>query len=148
MPYQFDHTTGNRLNVCHPDLIELAKAVIKRYDFRVMCGHRDEKAQNEAFLHGNSEKQWPNSKHNKFPSEAIDVLPNCLVVNGKINWDDNKAFDIAYNELANIIFEEADKLGIHIKWLGDSHQDGSKTKEKYRDLPHFELVIRQNKDTL
>lgn len=128
----FDHTSGNRLQPCHEQLITLFKAVIRVYDFRVMCGHRNEADQEAAFKAGTSPLHWPNSKHNKFPSQAVDILPNCLVVNGKINWNDTKAFEKAYKELSEIVFREAEKLNIKIKWGGHFPRI---------DLPHFELVL-------
>lgn len=133
---QFTHSSANKMQTCDDRLITLFKEVIKYYDFIVMCGYRNEKDQNAAVAAGNSKTPWPKSKHNAMPSQAVDVLPTCLIVDGKINWD-NKA---AFSELAEIVFREADKLGIHIRWGGDFNQDGSKTTNDSWDLPHFELA--------
>jgi hypothetical protein len=44
-------------------------------DFKILCGHREEKEQNEAFNKGNSKLKWPQSKHNSLPSLAVDIAP-------------------------------------------------------------------------
>lgn len=127
----FDHTSANRAQGCCDELIRVLNASIKKYDFRVMCGHRNQADQELAYKNKTSPLRWPNSKHNKFPSDAVDLLPNCLVVNGKIDWNDKKAFEKAYAELTAVIMEEAGRLGIKIRWGGTF---------KRRDLPHYEIM--------
>lgn len=141
MSGKFDHTSANRLNVCDPRLIDILKEVIKVYDFRVMCGYRDKDAQNEAVKNGTSKLQWPNSPHNSMPSMAVDILPNCLIdpETNKIDWDNPQPFI----ELAELVFAEADKQGVHIRWGGDWLMDGSKTKKDDWDKPHFEVMEKK-----
>ena len=82
-------------------------------DFTIVCGHRNEAAQNEAYSVGNSTKQWPNSKHNSFPSIAVDVAP------WPIDWKDN----LAFARLSGIIEAAASEEGVALRWGGDWDRD-------------------------
>jgi peptidoglycan L-alanyl-D-glutamate endopeptidase CwlK len=106
---------------CHPDLIKLFSEVIKITDCSVLCGHRNKKDQDEAERHGFSKLKWPNSKHNKIPSTAIDVVPY------PVDWDDKSNF----LKFAEVVQKTADQLNINIKWGG---------AWKMQDMPHWELV--------
>jgi peptidoglycan LD-endopeptidase CwlK len=72
---KFGAKSLERLSECHPDLQKIAHELIKEMDVTVLCGHRGEKEQNAAFVNGNSKLQYPRSKHNKVPSEAMDLAP-------------------------------------------------------------------------
>ena len=118
---KFSKLSLERLATCHLDLQRVAKAAIKRTDFTVSCGHRGEQEQNEAFARGFSKLKFPNSKHNKTPSLAMDLVPY------PVDWEDVKRFD----ELAVIVKEEAIKLGVSLTWGGNW--------PKFKDRPHYEL---------
>jgi hypothetical protein len=77
-------TSEERLGTCHPDLRRLIEKVAQGvdqgdlsyadiFDVTVLCGFRGEKEQNEAVAAGASETPWPRSKHNRMPSDAVDV---------------------------------------------------------------------------
>ena len=53
--FRFSHISRSRLNTCHPDLITLFNTVIRNYDCSILCGHRGELEQNEAFDNGYSQ---------------------------------------------------------------------------------------------
>ncbi len=84
-------TSIKHLTTCHSDLQRLAHVVILEYDFKVLEGFRDEETQNLAFDNGLSKLQWPNSKHNAKPSEAIHMVPypidwgGPIIVDGKLS---------------------------------------------------------------
>ena len=65
---KFSKISRQKLDTCDPRLIQICEAAIKRMDFAVICGHRDKKAQDEAFKGGFSKLKFPRSKHNKMPS--------------------------------------------------------------------------------
>ena len=73
--FRFSHISRQRLNTCHEDLIVLFNTVIRNYDCSILCGHRGELEQNEAFDNGYSQLRWPESKHNLIPSNAVDAVP-------------------------------------------------------------------------
>lgn len=72
---QFSKSSKEKLSTCHSDLQILCNRLIERYDFVVVCGHRNEEDQNRAYRLGKSEKQWPDGKHNTIPSLAVDLAP-------------------------------------------------------------------------
>ncbi len=113
-------TSMRRLSTCHKDLQLLVQAVADDFMLMVVCGHRDEKAQNAAFAAKTSKLKWPNSRHNSDPSEAVDLAPLPL------KWNDTRAF----KALAINVKAAADKLGIEIEWGGDWAMG---------DLDHFQL---------
>ncbi|NJM09401.1 MAG: M15 family metallopeptidase [Bdellovibrionaceae bacterium] len=87
----------------------------------VICGHRGEREQNEAFAVGKSQLKWPRSKHNLKPSRAMDVCP------APIDWNNTPAF----REMCLRIERIAKALGIRVR-LG---RDFS-----FSDWPHVELA--------
>ena len=72
---KYSTISKSRLVTCHQDLQTLFNEVIKYYDCTIVYGHRGEIAQNQAYAEGKSQLKWPNSKHNKWPSLAVDAAP-------------------------------------------------------------------------
>ncbi len=111
-----------KLNSCHSDLILLIEEVSKEHQCAVICGHRGKYEQEQAFYYGKSKALWGQSKHNKIPSMAVDVVPLPL------NWDDIESFE----RLGSAVMEKAKELNIKIRWGRDFN--------KLKDYPHFELI--------
>jgi len=76
----------SNLSTCHPDLQRLIKLVAAGIDegdlsyagvsdISVLCGYRGKAEQDKAVADGASETPWPRSKHNRLPSDAVDVVP-------------------------------------------------------------------------
>ena len=80
--YNYGKTSQSRLDSCHPLLKEIFEEAIKIMDISIMCGHRPELAQQQAFEAGLSKLQFPESKHNQEPSLAVDAAPY------PIDWND------------------------------------------------------------
>jgi peptidoglycan L-alanyl-D-glutamate endopeptidase CwlK len=59
----------------HPDLQVLADEVLAIHDCSIFQGYRDKETQNKYFDNKTSKVKFPFSKHNKDPSEAIDLAP-------------------------------------------------------------------------
>lgn len=123
MPH-FGKKSIDRLNSCDERLIKIMHNVIELYDFTVLCGYRGEKEQNEAFESGASNARWGQSKHNTSPSKAIDIAP----YDKGVDWNDH----VAFNFLATLVFDEAQKQGVKIRWGGHF--------KSISDKPHFELM--------
>jgi peptidoglycan L-alanyl-D-glutamate endopeptidase CwlK len=79
-------TSLERLATCHPDLQALILSAAKGVDegdlahadindITVLCGHRGSREQDKAVADGASQTPWPRSKHNRTPSDAVDVVP-------------------------------------------------------------------------
>lgn len=119
----------------------LYKAIVNcPVDFSISYGHRTTAAQKELYAQGRTKpgKIVTNidgvnklSKHNYFPSKAIDI----------VIADTEKAFDIATLAfVAGWIMATANELGIDITWGGN--WDGDYvilTDQKLIDMPHFEV---------
>lgn len=118
----------NKLSQCHPDLQKVMLEVIKVIDFTVIEGYRTKADQDSCFYSGNSRVKWPNSKHNKFPSKAIDIWPWPVPKNAKGELDSDSP---QWNKLAGIVLEKAAELGVQIEWGGNW--------TSIVDKPHFEL---------
>jgi len=129
-------TSQERLSTCCPEIQLLFKRVLYYIDYTVACGFRGEEDQDKAFADGFSKVKWPNSKHNKLPSEAIDIYPyvNGRMVNGDEEGDREQ---IIYN--AGYIKCLAKILGINICWFGDRNNDNVLDKDRW-DLAHWEVI--------
>lgn len=121
--HTYGKTSQKRLSECDEKLQLIFNEAIKEMDISIICGARDEEAQNKAFAENKSKLQYPNSKHNKIPSQATDAAP----YNKGIDWSDIEAF----NKMLDLIQKIADKHNIKIR-LG---RDFS-----FKDYPHVELV--------
>jgi peptidoglycan L-alanyl-D-glutamate endopeptidase CwlK len=123
-----------KLLSCHRDLQKVFNEVIKHMDCIVLDGHRTKAMQNEYLKNGRSKLQYPNSKHNRDPSRAIDVAP--------YPYDEK---DIGrYILLAGrvlecaAIFKDDGIITHNIRWGGDWNMDNN-TKDGW-DFAHYELI--------
>lgn len=135
---KFGPRSTKNLSEAHPLLQELFNEVIKHYDCAVIEGHRPKEEQDKAFHGGKSRVQWPNSKHNKQPSLAVDVCPY------PIDWNDTKRFYY----FAGKVIATAELMGIDVRWGGDWDSDNDFRDQTFNDLPHFELrsTTKQGRD--
>ncbi|MBU0847348.1 M15 family metallopeptidase [Patescibacteria group bacterium] len=135
--FNFSNVSKKRLETCHKDLQTICNELIKAYDFTIICGHRGEKKQNEAFNKGASKLKFPKSKHNKMPSLAVDIAP---FIGGKISWktDHCKFLASLFMEIAKKL-KEQEKITSIIRWGGDWDMDGDTSDNRFNDLVHFEI---------
>lgn len=127
--YKFSKESEQKLATCHPKLQQLLRAVIEQVDFTILDGHRGQAEQNAAFAAGRSKLKFPQSKHNKVPSMAVDIAPY------PIDWKNSARF--AY--LAGVVLATARAMKIDVRWGGDWNKNGELGDNKFNDLPHFEL---------
>jgi len=118
----FGKVSLDRLATCHLDLQRLFNEVIKDEDCTILCGHRGEQEQNDAFDRGYSRLRWPHGKHNSVPSMAVDVMPY------PIDWSDIPRIVT----FANFVKLKSQELGITIQYGGDW--------KYFWDYPHYELI--------
>ena len=132
---RFSRISAERLLTCHPDLIAIFNEVVKHVDISIVCGHRGEKEQNEAFNSGHSQRRYPNSFHNYIPSVAIDVMlwhqqePH-------VRWDDI----VGAAWLAGYVQRIADELGVGIRFGGNWDGDDEFDDNTFNDYAHYELT--------
>lgn len=119
--FKFSKRSKSRLSTCDERLQIICNELILRMDVTILCGHRGEKEQNKAYNNGFSKLKFPHSKHNQFPSKAVDVAPY------PVDWKNIRRF----NEMCDIIQEIADQYNIKIKLGRDFNS--------FKDYPHVEL---------
>ena len=136
MTYKFSKRSLDALENVHPDLITLAKTVLNLglFDFGISCGQRSMEEQEKLYHEGKSKVRWPNSKHNKTPSEAIDIV---LYVNGKVDWNNANSWYMAIGVFRGV----AAMLNIPIRVGADWDGDFSTKDQHFHDLPHIELKL-------
>lgn len=85
--YLFSLKDQERLNTCCADIILLFTEVIKNRPCRILKGRRGKEEQNKAFDEKRSKIKYPDGKHNKVPSEAVDAAPDPIPKNwGRVSW--------------------------------------------------------------
>jgi peptidoglycan L-alanyl-D-glutamate endopeptidase CwlK len=133
---KFSSTSADRLFTCDRRLQKLFNEVVKHSDCSILEGHRGQITQDKYFSEGRSKVKWPDGKHNKRPSEALDAAPYPIPKNwGADHWKDK----VKFYEFAAIVLYEAARMGIKIRWGGDWDGDGDYRDQSFDDLVHFEL---------
>ncbi len=139
----FSDWSKNQLSTADPRLQEVFNFVIQNVDCKVLQGWRGKTEQDKAVAEGKSKTMWPTSRHNKTPSQAVDVMP-C-----PIEWPDmigltpeekEKARNyatVAY--FAGIVRGVAMAKGINITWGGDWNRDFKLTPGDDWDMPHYQV---------
>ena len=117
----FSKVGMDRLLTCDDRLQRLFLEVIKHRDCTILEGYRSQDAQDKAFAEGRSKTPWPNSKHNRSPAMAVDVMPY------PIDWNDKQRLI----EFAGFVIGTATQMGIRIEWGGHFRT--------FFDGPHWEL---------
>ena len=152
--YKFSKTSKRRLKTCDPKLQRIANKAIQYVDFSVITGHRNKHAQNKLYPRYTKVK-WPYSKHNSYPSQAIDIAPY-IKPYGTITGSDKQIREIAKRHNLSIIqtrnfilkayarligifegiaFQHGIKLRLGIDWDGDFDM----LDQSFHDLGHIEL---------
>lgn len=140
---EFSDKSKARLATCDPRLQAVFNRVIQNFDCTILCGYRGQKEQDEAYAKGYSKLKYPNGKHNKTPSMAVDAMP-CPVV-----WPDEApagqerlmAYKRAYL-FAGYVLGTAKQMGIELRWGGDWNRNLDLRDENgLSDVPHYELRV-------
>jgi peptidoglycan L-alanyl-D-glutamate endopeptidase CwlK len=135
MNYYFGKSSEDNLSTAHPELQEVMRDALATgiMDFSIIEGHRSKALQNRYYDLGKSKVKYPDSKHNKIPSAAVDAVP---FINGAPSW--NKLHCCI---LAGIILACAAKRKVKLRWGGNWDMDGEPiTDQDFQDLAHFEKV--------
>jgi len=128
MPY-FGKKSKERLNTCDNKLQKVFNEVIKHVDCSVLEGHREKDRQNKLFKEGKTKVKYPDGRHNRQPSSAVDVTPY------PVDWKDRERQTL----FAGFVIGVASQMGINLRWGGDWDQDFQVVDNRFDDFPHFEL---------
>ena len=101
-------------------------------DISLTTGHRGKEEQDSAYPRY-TKVRWPDGKHNKLPSDAVDFQPHPLPTNPNKLWA-----SLAY--VAGHIIAYGKSRGIQFRWGGDWDSDGDLTDQNFDDLFHIEVV--------
>lgn len=123
MSFKWGKSSKERLDQCDIRLQNLCNKMLERssFDMTITCGHRNKEDQEKAFSDGKSKAHFGQSKHNSFPSKAVDICP-C-----PIKWDKD---DIRWYKMIALAYDTARLLGIKIR-CGMFFS--------FEDFPHIEL---------
>jgi hypothetical protein len=128
--YRYGKRSKTNLDTCHEDLQTLFNEVIKHYDITIVCGYRDKETQDKYFDHGSSKLKYPMSKHNSYPSTAVDFV---CYVNGRVSW--NEVDNLA---VAGFIEGLAVGMGIPVR-CGFRWDKPFPSQNGFKDYFHIEL---------
>ena len=131
---QFGKRSREKLDKADPQLITLFEEVIKEMDCSILESHRDKERQNKMLAEGKSKVSFPKSRHNSFPSKAVDVAPY------PVDWSNNRKNIARFYYFAGYVKGKAHTMGIKIRWGGDWDSDNSFDDQSFDDLPHSEIV--------
>jgi len=147
---KFSKSSLSKLETCHQDLQTVFHYVIKTQDCTIIHGHRTPEEQFELFQKGRSEVNgiWrvtdparvvtykngynDKSKHNAYPSLAVDVMPY-YGIKPHIRWDDFEGMKAFGNYVKGVI-DMMIKYGTidnNITWGGDW--------KSFLDYPHWQI---------
>ena len=126
---RFGKRSKERLSSCHPKLKKVFNEVIKTVDCSVLEGHRDKARQNKLYKEGKTKVKYPDGRHNRTPSNAVDCVPY------PVDWSDRERFTL----FAGFVLGIAKSMGINLRWGGDWNQNWDVNDNKFDDFPHFEL---------
>jgi len=128
MKFEFSKSSMRNLKELHYILRRIAMEALSAgvIDFAIVDAYRDRQTQDKYFREGKSKVQFPNSTHNVYPAEAMDLQP---YINGKYSVDPKDYF-----RLHDVIMTTAHFLGYDnlIEWGGNW--------KTFKDYPHFQLV--------
>ena len=126
---KFGKKSKERLNTCNERLQKVFNEVIKHVDCSVLEGHREKDRQNKLYEEGKTKVKYPNGRHNRQPSSAVDVTPY------PVDWEDRERQTL----FAGFVIGVASQMNINLRWGSDWDQDFQVVDNRFDDFPHFEL---------
>ena len=128
--FKFGKRSRKNLETCDQRLQNILNEVIKYVDCTVIEGHRSETRQDELFDQGKTKVKYPNGRHNKYPSLAVDVVPY------PIDWKDRERMTLFAGFVKGIA---KGMYNIDLRWGGDWDSDFEVQDNRFDDFPHFEI---------
>lgn len=132
-----------KLRTCNQQIYEAVHYALKFIDIGVADGGRGKKRQNLLYNKRLSNLRWPNSKHNKMPSEAVDLV----VFVPEVGYIDERTAPNSYRQyygyLAGILRAFCYEKGYYFRWGGDWDSDADFEDQTFNDLMHFEITLQE-----
>lgn len=127
----------------HKDLKLLCDTVLLYHDCSILWGHRDKLTQDTLVANGFSQLSYPNSKHNKWPSNAVDLIPYRRGYNPYGTEKEQaygKYFCGLVNGIATMLHYEG-HIRHRIIWGGSWSTQRDKPLARFYDGFHWELEL-------
>ena len=128
----FGRGSRKHLRTVDARLQRIAHRALRITDHSITCGHRTREAQDAAFEAGNSKIQWPDGKHNRLPSVAMDVQV----------WPRPEKEEDLIDEqlyLLGVYKGVGQEQGIPIRTGADFNRNGRVSDNEWKDLFHVEI---------
>lgn len=122
-----------------PDLRILCDSILPEHDCSILWGYRSEDIQNDLYARGLSKLKFPQSKHNKYFSEAVDLIP---YAKGLDPYGDPRY--VTY--FCGMVLGHADrlyqngKMAKRVRWGGNWSTSRANPFSSFFDAYHFELL--------
>ncbi len=129
--YSYGKNSKRNLSECTENLQRVGYVLITIMDVSCVEGYRNKQDQNRSYEMKLSKLKYPESGHNKKPSEAVHFLP---YPNG---WKTTRE-EFVY--MAGLVLGIAAVFGIKIRWGGDWDSDNDLNDQTFMDLAHFEEI--------
>jgi len=129
-PTNYGLSSTKNLASCHLNLqLILRHLAADGWDISVTYGYRGEDDQNRMYnaTPQLSKAKWPDSDHNVYPSNAVDIAPYIPGIG--IPWISH---DNLWVVLAGAFLLKAQELNIEVEWGG--------LYKNLKDLGHFSLI--------
>lgn len=137
---KLDPESMTKLQTCHQ---QIQDAVILCAEYwpgkiKVTCGHRGAAEQVKLLAEKRTKVPWPQSKHNVFPSMAVDLA--IVEPDGTIKWGTKEDPEIQeWTFFAGFFMCCLRHCGINARWGGDWDGDLDMDDNSFNDFPHFEI---------
>lgn len=125
----FSAKSKDRLRTCDDRLQRIFEEVVKHFDCTILCGFRGYDDQMRLYREGKSQLKHPYSRHNVYPSMAVDVCPY------PIDFEDLNRF----RYFAGWVMGVAAAMGIRLTFGGDWDGDTQVKDNKFNDLCHYQI---------
>jgi hypothetical protein len=137
---------GSRSAAVRAGLHKKLKIIVDRIleevaDISLISGHRGEEEQNDLFRSGKSTLEYPQSKHNTYPSMAVDLQPYPYPKRDEKLWG-------ALGYIAGHAMRIARDEGVTLRWGGDWNRNGDLTDQRFDDLFHLEIIACESANFL
>ena len=146
----FSIRSRRRLGSCHPDIQRVFNKVVQTVDCSILEGHRRKKRQDALFAAERSKVEWPKSKHNKEPSNAVDAVPWPInwsfeneLIKAALAGDEKSILEIMHSiqrwsMFIGYVLGVAEEMGIILVSGADWDRDFDLTDQNFDDWPHFQ----------
>ena len=114
-----------------PRLKVMVDELLTYMDVSLTSGYRNKREQN-ALYPEKTQVQYPDSKHNQYPSLAVDIQPYPYPK----TENDLRA---ALGYMAGVCMLIAQRNGFSLRWGGDWNRNGDVTDNGFDDLFHLEI---------